>query len=263
MKQIVMTGIVLLGFPFLVHATPFLNYSLVIDKPDYSTRYSVGVDVNALDAEVGSILVHHQSNDSNVFQPWYLSKIGPGEWWSWSPLPGVSQSSGPLEGNLTIEAMDRDENVVSRGSFRFKPEEELDFPVVSVSKDTEGYKVQTAAVTNADFYLLHIWDPIQEFYPVDLRLMHVSDIPDIPYAGLVEGRDYSLYLHAYNEFSGGIPNRGNHAKFRAYTKYEFTHSVATVPEPSTMALFGLCFLVLWCRLRLVTSLCNPPISNQV
>jgi hypothetical protein len=241
----------LLSFSASVFAIPeILATSVTIDKPDYSSTYSVGVSVyvDGYGVDITNVNFSHQSIYSGTLGSWQKSGA---EYGFWAPAR-ISQDTGPIDGTLTITATGANGDVSANKYFNFKPEAELAFPVMSVFAEATGYRIQSNNILNADYYNLWLWDPVARFYPSSQTVTDIANFSTIPFSGLVDGRTYNLYLMANNSFSDGSVEYDN-GLFRSYTLEQLTYSATPVPEPSTMLLLGagVAGLAFWRRKKTV------------
>lgn len=230
--------------PAAAHAeSPIAGYSVIIDKPSYSPSYAVGLTVytNPNDAPIIDITANHEPIAGGSIGTWSLAPRPevPNSWWNWAD-GRPSLASGPLDGLLSITATDANGRETTIDDFHFQPLAEMDIPAFSVSRTEFGYHITASPVEKADYYNLWLWDPIAKMYPSSQKVQDVSDLQDISFAGLVDGRTYSLFWMANNHFSGGALDAGNSSLFRSYSQEFVTYSAAApVPEPATWLLMGL------------------------
>jgi hypothetical protein len=221
-------------------ANPSLTYlSVIIDKPSYSSTYSVGVTAYTQSDGIGiaGVNVEHQPVTSDSIGSWALASQGGNEWWSWAAAnPRPAQANGRLDGLLEITVTDKGGNSAIFTDFHFQPSAELEFPSIVVHTTATGYRISGNDVENADYYNLWLWDPVASFYPSSQTVQHVADLQEIPFAGLVMGRTYSLFMIANNRFSGGTLDGNNGSLFRSYTQTYLTPTAVPVPEPETYAM---------------------------
>jgi hypothetical protein len=210
--------------------------TLFVSTSDYNDTYVVGVRawVNGHSTAISSVVASHQPFASGAFQPWSLTLLPIGYYWDWSNHLG--RSAGPIDGSLSLTVTDVNGGVFATSDLRFKPEAEIAIPMMTVSQATSGYRVQTGSVAGADYYTLWLWDPVDRFYPSSQQVADVANFGDVPFAGLVDGRTYRLFLSAYNPFTAGTLDTGDQSTFRSTTAMNLTFSASPVPEPTTSAL---------------------------
>jgi hypothetical protein len=219
------------------HAMPTIERAtLFVDTTDYNGTYVVGVQawVNGHSTAISSVVASHQSFTSGAFQPWSLALSPNGYYWDWSNH--LERSAGPVDGSISLTVTDVNGGVFATSDLRFKPEAEIEIPMMTVSQAMSGYRVQTGNVTGADYYTLWLWDPVDRFYPSSQQVTDVANFSYVPFAGLVDGRTYRLFLSAYNPFTAGTLDTGDLSTFRSTTATNLMFSVSPVPEPPTSLL---------------------------
>ncbi len=219
-------------------ATPtFERATLWVDSTDYNGTYTVGVRawVNGQGTGVQSVVASHQPVSGGVFGPWTLDLSPDGSYWSWASNH-VWMGFGQLTGRVTLTAQDADGGITTTSDLHFRPEVEIDIPVMSVAITDTGYRVEATNIAGADYYTLWLWDPIAMMYPSSQQVADVASLREVSFAGLVDGRTYRLFLSAYNPFTAGTLDSGNLSMFRSTTAVNLTFSAAPVSEPGTAAL---------------------------
>ena len=135
-------------------ATPtFEQATLWVDSTDYNGTYTVGVRawVNGHGSEIQSVVANHQPVSGGVFRPWALDLTPQGSYWSWA-ANHVWMGLGQLTGSVTLTAQDADGGITTTSDLQFRPEVEIDIPVMSVVITVTGYRVQTSNIAGADYY---------------------------------------------------------------------------------------------------------------
>ncbi len=220
------------------HSAPIIqSVSVIIDKPDYSSSYAVGVTayVDGQGVDIAEVSVTHTPTTSGSLDSWPLQQTSASQWWNWS-TQRVPLATGPIDGTLSVSVTDVDSQTTTIQGLQFYPAAELDFPVMTVQTLTTGYRVNTTNVPNADYYDLWLWDPIALIYPSSQQVTDVADLLDIPFDGLVDGRSYSIFLIANNLFQTEETSTPYTYHFRSYTQQRVSFEAASIPEPETLAL---------------------------
>ena len=217
-------------------APVFLGASITLDKPAYNATYSLGVSAYTTSLlPLQSVTANHQAVSSDSFGAWALADYGPSSWWNWAPMR-AQQSSGPLDGAVTVRATDEAGDTAEM-SMAFQPSEELDTPFATYAWNGSGFDVVGQSVLNADVYNLWVWDPIDRYYAFSLSSTKAEDLSIIPGEVLKPERVYSAYYMANNYVSekSDVPYSIN---YRSYSLKFLVAPAAQIPEPTTLALVG-------------------------
>lgn len=219
-------------------APTFERATLWVDSTDYNGTYTVGVRawVTGQGSGVKSVVASHQPVLGDMFRPWTLDLMPDGSYWSWASNH-VWMGFGQLTGSVTLTAQDADGGITTTSDLQFRPEVEVDIPVMSVAITDTGYRVKANNIAGADYYTLWLWDPVDMKYPSSQQVADVASLGEVSFVGLVDGRTYRLFLSAYNPFTAGTLDSGNLSMFRSTTAVNLTFSATPVPEPGTAAMF--------------------------
>ncbi len=217
--------------------------SVVVDKANYNSEYVVGVDAYFSDPSnnVSRVEVNHVGASGSSFGPWELNELSTGRWWNWADTR-ITMSNGLLDGILAVSVETSGEVDPYTAQLRLQPREELAIPQWTISKGETGYKINTQLVVGADYYNLWLWDWTDHRYASEQQVVNVTDLKEISFDGLVDGRTYNMYLIANNAFSGGDQFIPSSILYRSYDLQYITYfSENSVPEPGSFALmvFGL------------------------
>ena len=218
-------------------APTFERATLWVDSTDYNGTYTVGVQawVNGRGTGIQSVVASHQPASGGAFGPWELDLTPQGSYWSWASNH-VWMGFGQLTGRVTLTAQDTDGGVTTTSDLQFRPEVEIDIPVMSVATTGTGYRVQATNVADADYYTLWLWDPVDMLYPSSQQVTDVAALGRCPLRGWSTAEPTGSFLSAYNPFTAGTLDTGNLSMFRSTTAVNLLFSATPIPEPGTAAL---------------------------